>query len=223
MSKNSQKVRIFSALEVANICGVVNQTAINWIRSGHLKAFTTPGGQYRVYAEDLSAFLDKRGMRNSVDVLHVLIGSSGKDTALIIDHDRDANELLKDWLRANFPHYEVIQAFDSFEAGRKLTESKPNFVFLTTELPGINGYELVKKLKDDPGLGNPNVIAISGDDAGQPKPISAGFADACVSKPPDFDRFLEIMRTLDPLSDEKGLAPGVMGDTEKQDRAAVTA
>jgi len=49
---------------VANLCGVVNQTAINWIRNGYLKAFTTPGGQYRIYAEDLISFLDSRGMRS---------------------------------------------------------------------------------------------------------------------------------------------------------------
>ena len=63
MAKNGKKVRIFSALEVANICGVVNQTAINWIKNNHLKAFTTPGGQYRIYAEDLLEFLESRGMR----------------------------------------------------------------------------------------------------------------------------------------------------------------
>ena len=53
MLKKDKKIRIYSALEVANICGVVNQTAINWIKNSHLKAFTTPGGQYRVYSEDL--------------------------------------------------------------------------------------------------------------------------------------------------------------------------
>ena len=63
MPKKTRRIRIFSALEVANLCGVVNQTAINWIRNGYLKAFTTPGGQYRVYAEDLIEFLQGRGMR----------------------------------------------------------------------------------------------------------------------------------------------------------------
>ncbi|HVO39244.1 MAG TPA: helix-turn-helix domain-containing protein, partial [Spirochaetia bacterium] len=63
MAKKEKKVRIYSALEVADICGVVNQTAINWIKNGFLKAFMTPGGQYRVYAEDLLEFLTSRGMR----------------------------------------------------------------------------------------------------------------------------------------------------------------
>jgi|GEM_PF-4579365 len=63
MARGIKKTRIYSALEVANVCGVVNQTAINWIRKGHLKAFTTPGGQYRVYAADFVAFLESHGMQ----------------------------------------------------------------------------------------------------------------------------------------------------------------
>lgn len=71
MAKRAKKVRMFSALEVANICGVVNQTTINWIKNGHLNAFTTPGGQYRVYAEDLVSFLEERGMRVPEEVREV--------------------------------------------------------------------------------------------------------------------------------------------------------
>ena len=41
MSKDINKTIVYSALEVANICGVVNQTAINWIRNGYLTAFST--------------------------------------------------------------------------------------------------------------------------------------------------------------------------------------
>ena len=83
MSKGGRRVRIFSALEVANICGVVNQTAINWIRNGHLKAFTTPGGQYRIYAKDLAAFLDNRGMSASGEVLQVMIENANWNTFLV--------------------------------------------------------------------------------------------------------------------------------------------
>jgi len=55
MGRNDKRVRIFSALEVANLCGVVNQTTINWIKSGHMKAFTTPGGQFRVCTRRISS------------------------------------------------------------------------------------------------------------------------------------------------------------------------
>lgn len=59
----------YSALKVAQICGVVNQTAINWIKAGLLKAFKTPGGQYRVYPEDLAAFMRKRVMKVPSELL----------------------------------------------------------------------------------------------------------------------------------------------------------
>ena len=51
-NESRRRVKMYSALEVANMCGVVNQTAINWIRNGYLKAFNTPGGQYRVIIDD---------------------------------------------------------------------------------------------------------------------------------------------------------------------------
>ena len=58
-----EKSVVFSALEVAKLCGVVNQTAINWIKGNHLKAYQTPGGQFRVYPEDLYDFMMSRNMR----------------------------------------------------------------------------------------------------------------------------------------------------------------
>ena len=61
MPQKNKRSKVFSALEVANICGVVNQTAINWIKAGHLKAYKTPGGQFRVTPENLAEFMEKRG------------------------------------------------------------------------------------------------------------------------------------------------------------------
>lgn len=75
MAKRHKKMRMFSALEVANICGVVNQTTINWIKEGHINAFTTPGGQYRLYPEDLKAFLEERNMKVPKEVDEAIEGN----------------------------------------------------------------------------------------------------------------------------------------------------
>ena len=92
MANQGKKVRIFSALEVANICGVVNQTAINWIKNGHLKAFTTPGGQYRVYAEDLHEFLSSRGMRVP-DEIEEIAGSGERSILIVEDEENNRFEM----------------------------------------------------------------------------------------------------------------------------------
>jgi excisionase family DNA binding protein len=200
-ARNNRKVKIFSALEVANICGVVNQTAINWIRSGHLKAFTTPGGQYRVYAEDLSAFLDKRGMRNSMDAFRHITGNAARETVLIIDHDRDMNNRLKAWFQTNFSGYEVFQALDGFDAGFRMAVSRPGIVFLNADLPGSGGFELAEKIKNDPRLGNPLVAAFvseNAEEAGRKPP--AHRVDACFPRRLDLNELREFIENLEKRS-----------------------
>lgn len=188
MPKATEKVRIFSALEVANLCGVVNQTAINWIRNGHLKAFTTPGGQYRVYAEDLRAFLEGRGMRIPAELSGTARFDVDWNTLVIIDDDRELNELLRRYFEKRFPSFTIAQAFDGFEAGRLLTERKPGFVILDVDLPGVTGHSLCKRIKTEPSFGKPYVVAITGLDRPEEKSaILEDGADAFFPKPLDFD------------------------------------
>ncbi|HVP19535.1 MAG TPA: helix-turn-helix domain-containing protein, partial [Spirochaetia bacterium] len=135
MGKKEKKVRIFSALEVADICGVVNQTAINWIKNGFLKAFMTPGGQYRVYAEDLLAFLTSRGMRIPEELLENEESAADWRRILIVDDDENINTLLKRFLTRRLPSCTIMQAFDGFEAGKQISESKPGVILLDIGLP----------------------------------------------------------------------------------------
>jgi len=197
VAKNDRKVKIFSALEVANICGVVNQTAINWIRNGYLKAFTTPGGQYRVYAEDLTVFLDARGMRVPDSLADMLKDEVGWNSILVVDDDKDLNDLLKRWIEKKLPDYRVLQAFDGFEAGKTLAGFRPGFVFLDIDLPGIDGHKLCRKIKEDPSFGKPFIIAMTGLDIPEERTaILEDGADAFYAKPLDFDQIIIAIQDL---------------------------
>jgi len=188
MAKNDKKVRIFSALEVANICGVVNQTAINWIKNGYLKAFTTPGGQYRVYSEDLVEFLHSRGMRMPDELRRVLEEQLEVDTILIVDDDRDLNNLVHQYLSKKHPDFDIYQAFDGFEAGRMLAEKKPGLVVLDIDLPGVNGHKLARSIKETSGVTKPVIVAVSGlDDPAEEEAILKEGADAFLAKPLELD------------------------------------
>ncbi|HON13802.1 MAG TPA: response regulator [Treponema sp.] len=197
MAKNGRKIRIFSALEVANICGVVNQTAINWIRNGYLKAFTTPGGQYRVYAEDLKSFLDERGMRIPDELNALMQDEVDWKAILIVDDDRDLNDLLKRYLEKKLEGYMVYQAYDGFEAGKALSDVRPGFIFLDIDLPGVDGHKLCKKIKEDPTFGKPFLIAMTGLDIPEEKrAILDEGADAFFGKPLDFELVVTTVKDL---------------------------
>ena len=109
MSKEFEKTIVYSALEVANICGVANQTAINWIRNGYLKAYSTPGGQYRVYADDLVGFMMERNMRVPEN-LASLCNTSSNSSILVVEDDRGFNTVLHQYLSREFSDVQVYQA-----------------------------------------------------------------------------------------------------------------
>lgn len=194
MPRKDKKVRIFSALEVANICGVVNQTAINWIKNNHLKAFTTPGGQYRVYAEDLLQFLQKRGMRIP-DELNSLAGNESRGSLLIIDDDESLNNMIKEYLERKLSDITIHQAFDGFEAGKLITDKRPSLVILDIGLPGVNGFKLCRSIKADPEFSGTKVISISGLNSQEDEDhIMREGADIFFPKPLDFPKLLEAVR-----------------------------
>jgi len=197
MTKRVKKVRIFSALEVANICGVVNQTAINWIKNNHLKAFTTPGGQYRIYSEDLVDFLESRGMRVPNDLSTIVSNANRKKKIMIIDDDKDLNEMIKLFFSRKLKDFDIIQAFDGFEAGKLLVSENPDAIILDIDLPGIDGHHLCTKIKEDKELNSPIIISVSGlDDTVEEEKILSEGADAFFTKPLDFDKLISAMKNL---------------------------
>lgn len=163
MSAKIKKSKVFSALEVANLCGVVNQTAINWIKAGYLKASTTAGGQFRVTPEDLSDFMEERNMKIPKvleDALHESIALVSK-SVLIVDDDKGLNSIIKMYLEKNFDSLQIYQAFDGFEAGTLMAKEKPGFVILDLDLPGIDGFSLCKRLRADPLYESPYIVVVT--------------------------------------------------------------
>ena len=171
MSRDSkiEKPLVFSAMEAAKICGVVNQTAINWIRKGSLKASTTPGGQYRVYPEDLIDFMQ----RNNMNVPPKLLESvqrplskpeqqEKKKTVLVVDDDRGLNDVICSYLTSKLGGVQIQQAFDGFEAGSKMASLKPGVVVLDLDLPGVDGVKICRNISESPdSFGKPAVIVVT--------------------------------------------------------------
>ena len=143
--EKSKKTIVYSALEVANVCGVVNQTAINWIRNGYLTAFSTPGGQYRVYHDDLVNFMKKRGMRLPKELHETDKKITAGKSFLIVDDDKGLNTVLAQFLEKEFPDAMIHQAY----------------VVLDLDLPGVDGFNLCKKIRTSAEFENPYIFVVT--------------------------------------------------------------
>ena len=53
---------LLTASDVARYCGVTSVTVSRWIRGNRLRAYTTPGGHYRIRKQDFREFLRSSGL-----------------------------------------------------------------------------------------------------------------------------------------------------------------
>lgn len=80
-------------------------------------------------------------------------------TILIIEDDKFLRDLIaKKLIKEDF---EISEAIDGEEGARKVKEEKPDLILLDLILPGIDGFEVLSKIKEDPGLASIPVIILS--------------------------------------------------------------
>ncbi len=78
---------------------------------------------------------------------------------LIIEDDKFLRELITRKLLNEA--YEVSEAVDGEEGIKKIKEEKPDLILLDLILPGIDGFEVLSKKKEDPALASIPVIILS--------------------------------------------------------------
>ena len=78
---------------------------------------------------------------------------------LIVDDVEDNIEILGDLL--TFDGYNVQTARSGESALKRVQESRPDLILLDILMPGIDGYEVCKRLKADPGTNDIPVVFVS--------------------------------------------------------------
>ncbi|HQP91654.1 MAG TPA: response regulator [Candidatus Omnitrophota bacterium] len=71
-----------------------------------------------------------------------------KRKVLVIDDEPDIREIVRIYL--NDEGFDVIEAENGHDGIIKAQELKPDLIVLDIMMPGINGFEVAKHLKDDP-------------------------------------------------------------------------
>lgn len=78
---------------------------------------------------------------------------------LIVEDDKFLRELISRKLLDE--NYQVVGAKDGEEGLRKISEEKPDAVLLDLILPGIDGFDVLAKVKGDPMLAEIPIIILS--------------------------------------------------------------
>ena len=115
---------------------------------------------------------------------------------LLVEDDRDGRVLFTEWLRD--AGFRVETAHNGLQALERAIETIPDAVLTDLHIPGIDGYELTRRLKGDPRTASIPVLAVTGYAPFTQDPSRAERAgcDAVLPKPCDPGDLSSTLHTL---------------------------
>ena len=167
-------MRYLTTGEVASRCQVSVGTVKNWIEAGQLEAFRTPGRHFRIRASELRRFQAAFGFGTETD---------DPPRILVVDDQQDFVELALDALKDLLPGVRVEGACGGYEALLKIGSLQPHLLVLDLRMPGLDGFEVCRRVKEAPDTKATKIVAMTGfeDDQAQQLALTCG-ADAFLTK-----------------------------------------
>lgn len=178
--------------EIAEAAKVLPSTIRHYTDIGLLKVTGYTDGGHRLYSKQetferlakIEAFR-KRGL-TLPEIKAEMEGKSKIKKVLVVDDEPEVGDLITELLKMTFPHWQVKVATDGFMAGRMLGEFYPELVILDLMLPGVDGFQVCRQIRNDPALIGISVLAMTGYDSQEMKArIMECGADDYLAKPMD--------------------------------------
>lgn len=173
--------------EVAELLMVSTAAVRLWAESGHLKARVTAGGHRRFKLDDIKAFAIQKNIQLNTS-------TSENPKILIVDDDVHFAEFLDTLLKVEIKNVEVEISLDGFDAANKLHDFTPTIMLLDLKMPGLDGFQVCQRVKENPLQNHIRVIGISGDvsesDIDKLKNLGA---EACLQKPINIPALLTLL------------------------------
>jgi excisionase family DNA binding protein len=174
--------------QAAKYLGVAQSTIRKWSDQGRVPAFYTPGGHRRYRRPDLDSFLNRSGPGGSMQQGPLV---------LIVDDD----ERVREYVRVNLEMegYAVREAGSADEGLRVLEEVSPDLILLDVMMPEVDGWEMLRRVQEQHGVGTIPVVMFSGKVNEQSAAeATARGAQGFVGKPFDPQQLIEHAKQLLP-------------------------
>jgi CheY-like chemotaxis protein len=120
-------------------------------------------------------------------------GNPAPARVMIVDDNRDAAEMLAEILgSAGFTTLALLNAEALLD---RLTEFQPDVILIDIGLPGVDGYELARRVRAQEDYQDVRLIAITGysQESDRQRALGAGFNDHLV-KPVDMKHLESLLR-----------------------------
>ena len=177
----------FAPGEVADMLMVSPATVRNWASRGELAAVSTPGGHRRFLRQDVERFARENN-------LTIQLPDDDVHRVLIVDDDVQVAAYLSRFLGQVDASVATMEAHDGYTAGRLVQAFRPHVVLLDLMMPGLNGFDVCRQIKNDPATRATRIIAMTGyyNETNVARALQAG-AEHCIAKPYDQQQLLSLL------------------------------
>ena len=126
---------------------------------------------------------------------------------LVVEDNRDLADSLRLFLE--FSGHEVAVAYSGHDGEQTAEQHQPDVVLCDIGLPGLDGYGVARKLRDNPTTAKARLIAVTayGQDEDRRRSHEAGFEQHLV-KPVDPDTLQRVLNGSAVLNRQSGFMPG---------------
>lgn len=171
--------------QAAKYLGVAQSTLRKWCDAKRVPAFTTPGSHRRFRRGDLDEFVDQSRL-----------GSRSRPGPVVLVIDDEPG--IAAYVRASLEPagYEVEQSVDLKEGLRLVETRSPDLVMVDVTTPGANGWEKLRRLRDERGEAAPLVILFSAVNESDEELTRSLGAEAYFGSPLDPRRLVESAREV---------------------------
>jgi len=152
--------------KAARLCGVGINTIKRWIQKGELKCVVTPGGHWRIAEDEFQRFLDSLQFgtkaMDSNDDQYLPPQPEPAHKVLLIEDDQSLCTLIEGALLLAEDDMIVDCAYDGYSGLMKIGAMQPDLIVLDIMLPGINGLELMQRIRASNLCPDVRILVITG-------------------------------------------------------------
>jgi excisionase family DNA binding protein len=199
---NASDGDILTTFQAARLCGVSHKSIERWIDAGFLRGFRTPGGHRRVHRADLLEFIQKRRTTDRAADAPAAVGSIEAARVLVVDDEATIRDLFTEYFKTVGQGKYVLEvAASGYEAGVQVERFNPHIVLLDLMMDDLDGFEVCRKLRNDPAHAATIVVAVTGSAEAAQQAESSGMFHRVVLKP---IKMASVKDVIDHLLAEQG-------------------
>lgn len=148
--------------EAADMLHVSLRTVQLWVEAGVLRAWKTDGGHRRLPLSSVKELIQERMGKGNIAPAPAVESVRENFSVLVLEDDEDMLKLYR--LTMAGWQIPIQQTFVSsvFEALVVIGRCPPDLLITDLKISGVDGFEIIKLLRNDPVLRSLNIVAVTG-------------------------------------------------------------